>query len=275
MLSLGRLNFLSSIQALPRDLRLLFFSFFLWTFGLGLYTYIFPPYLRSLHASSGDVGLVYSIGFLALALSMIPGGILANKYELKALLIIGWVMSIPPPLVYYLARSWTDVIPGIILLQVSGFNVPAFNAYIAGVTDRSKSASHFSITWAAAPLGVVFSPLVGSALLNLISIQDIFMLSFVFFVLSTIVLFYIKPQPALDNNVRNPRIERPRTRREGMLLLYLTGAAFAWSITANFIPLYFQDSLNLNLSIIQLLGALQYAGAGLFAILLGRRADAK
>src|SRR5207244_13211906 len=106
------------------------------------------------------------------------------KYELKALLIIGWAMSIPPPLMYYFARTWTDVIPGIILLQVSGFNVPAFNAYIAGAAEKTKSASNFGITWASAPLGVVFSPLVGRALLIWISIQAISIMTFVFLAIS-------------------------------------------------------------------------------------------
>ena len=275
MLAASRLNLLASVQGLPRDLRLLFLSLFLWTFGLGLYNYIWPLYLRELQATPSDVGLVFSIGFLALALSMIPGGLLANKYELKALLIIGWAMSIPPPLLYYFARTWTDVIPGIILLQVSGFNVPAFNAYIAGAAERTKSASNFGITWASAPLGVVFSPLVGSALLRWTSVQEIFLLTFAFFSISTIVLFFIKPQPPLENDIRSPRLEFPQSRREATLLLYLTGAALAWSVAAPFIPLYFQDALSLGPSTILLLGALQSLGGAVFAILLGRRADAK
>ena len=275
MLAASRLNLLASVQGLPRDLRLLFLSLFLWAFGFGLYNYIWPLYLRDLQASPSDVGLVFSIGFLALALSMIPGGILANKYELKAILIIGWAMSIPPPLMYYFARTWTDVIPGIILLQVSGFNVPAFNAYIAGAAERTKSASNFGITWASAPLGIVFSPIVGSALLNWISVRDIFILTFVFFSISTLVLFFMKPQPALASDVKSPKLEFPKSRREGTLLLYLTGAALVWSIASPFIPLYFQDALRLGPSSILLLGGLQSLGAALFAILLGRRADAK
>jgi MFS family permease len=275
LLSSSRLNLLASVQSLPRDLRLLFVSLFLWTFGLGLYNYIWPLYLRDLQASYNDVGIVFSIGFLALALSMIPGGLLANKYELKALLIIGWAMSLPEPLIYYFARTWTDVIPGIILLQLSGFNIPAFNAYIAGAADRAKSASNFGITWASAPLGVVFSPLVGSALLNWISIRDIFILTFVFFTISTIVLFMMKPQPPLESDANSPLLEFPRSRREGSLLLYLTGAALAWSVTAPFIPLYFQDALGLGPSIILLLGAVQSLGAAVFAVVLGRRADVR
>jgi DHA1 family multidrug resistance protein-like MFS transporter len=206
---------------------------------------------------------------------MIPGGILANKYELKALLIIGWAMSIPPPLMYYFARTWTDVIPGIVLLQVSGFNIPAFNAYIAGAAERTKSASNFGITWASAPLGVVFSPLVGSVLLNWISIRGVFILTFVFFSISTIVLFFMKPQPPLKSDAKSRRLEIPKSRREGTLLLYLTGAALAWSVASPFIPLYFQDILSIGPSIILLLGALQSLGAAVFAILLGRRADAR
>jgi MFS family permease len=275
LLATSRLNLLASVQSLPRDLRLLFLSLFLWTFGLGLYNYIWPLYLRDLQASPSDVGLVFSIGFLALAFSMIPGGILANKYELKALLIIGWAMSIPPPLMYYFARTWTDVIPGIVLFQVSGFNIPAFNAYIAGAADRTRSASNFGMTWASAPLGVVFSPLVGSFLLNWISVRDIFILTFVFFSISTIVLFFMKTQPPLERDTKSPLLELPKSRREGSLLLYLTGAALAWSVASPFIPLYFQDALSLSPSIILLLGALQSLGAAVFAILLGRRADAR
>src|SRR5207245_10449777 len=124
----------------------------------------------------------------------------------KALLIIGWAMSIPPPLMYYFARTWTDVIPGIVLLQVSGFNIPAFNAYIAGAAERTRSASNFGITWASAPLGIVFSPLVGSALLNWISARDIFVLTFVFFSISTIVLFFIKLQPPPENRCTPHRL---------------------------------------------------------------------
>jgi MFS family permease len=275
LLTASRLNLFASIWTLPRDLRLLFLSLFLWTFGLGLYNYIWPLYLKDLNATPSDVGLVFSIGFLAVALTMIPGGILANKYELRALLIIGWAMGIPPPLMYYFARTWFDVIPGVILLQVSAFNLPAFYAYIAGASDRAKRATNFGITWASFPLGLVFSPIVGSALVTLISVRQIFLLTFVFFTISTLFLFFIKSQPPLMKNPQTPRLEVPRSRREGTLLLYLVGAALAYSVTIPFIPLYLQDAIGLQPSVIQLLGAAQSLGAAVFGIILGRRADVR
>jgi MFS family permease len=268
-----RLNPLASIQSLPRDLQLLFWSFFLWTFGLGLYNYVWPLFLEQLHATPSQVGLVFSIGFVAIAVTLIPGGILANRYELKTLLIVGWILSIPVPLIYYFAGTWTDVIPGIILVQASGFNLPAFNAYIVGAGQRAKVASNFGTIWAAAPLGIVFSPVVGSILLGVFRIRDIFILSFIFFTVSTIVLFFIKRQPPLEKDAKASKLELPRSFPEATLLVYLTGAAIAVDITSPFLPLYFHDIFGLQPASIQLLGAAQSLGSATFAILLSKRAD--
>jgi len=268
-----RLNLLRPVLSLPRDLQLLFWSFFLWSFGYGLYNYVWPVFLEGLNADPGQVGLVFSIGFVALAACMIPGGILANKYDLKTLLIIGWILSLPPMIMYYYARTWTDAIPGIILLQVSGFNVPAFNAYIAGASERQRTGSSFGVVWASAPFGAVISPAVGGALLAWISIRDIFLLSLAFFIVSTIVLFWMRTQPPEARDRRMPRLELPRTKPELTLLVFLAGAAVAFSIVAPFLPLFFHDILSLSPSAILGLGSIQALGQTAFAIFLGRRAD--
>lgn len=270
--SLGRLNFLASLVSLPRDLRLLFLSLFLWTFGLGLYNYVWPIYLRGLQASEEQIGLVFSVGFVAAALSMIPGGLLANKYELRKLLIISWLASLPPPLTFYLAGTWTDVVPGLIVLQLSGFSLPALNAYISAAGDREKMASFFGTVFSAAPLGIVFSPAVGSVLLNWLRIRDLFLLAFLFFTLATLVLFPMRRQPPLEQDASSPKLEMPKSSSEAVILISLAGIAIAYSITSPFLPLYSQDVLNLNDSQVQLLGATQSLGTAVFAVLLGKLA---
>ena len=204
---------------------------------------------------------------------MIPGGILANRYELRLILILGWAMSLPVPLLYYYAKTWTDVIPGIILLQASGFNIPAFNAYIAGSSEKKRTGASFGIVWASAPLGFVFSPAIGGALLARVSIREIFILSFVLFALSTVLLFWIRPQPPSKRDARQSKLEIPRSISEATLLLVLTGAAIAFSIASPFLPLFFHDVLSLAPGTIQVLGSIQALGQTAFAVLLGRRAD--
>ncbi len=46
-----------------------FWSFFVSSFGLGLYNYIWPVFLKDLDAHANQVGIVFSVGFLALAAS--------------------------------------------------------------------------------------------------------------------------------------------------------------------------------------------------------------
>ena len=266
---------LNAFRTLPKDLRLVFLSLFLWTFGLGTYNYVWSIYLRELHASSEQVGLVYAIGFVAGALTMIPGGILANRYELRNLLIWGWILSIPPPLMFYFAHSWVDVIPGLLLLQVSAFNLPALNAYISATGDPRKISSAFGTVYSAAPLGIVVSPAVGSILLNWFQIRDLFLLAFVFFTVSTLVLFPVKRHPPVEKDSSMARLEFPQSKEDITILVLLAGGSAAFSVASPFLPLYFQDVMKFNVSQIQLLGAVQSLGTGVFAIILGRMAVAR
>jgi DHA1 family multidrug resistance protein-like MFS transporter len=265
------ISIISWSRTLPRDLRLLFFSLFLWTFGLGIYNYVWSLYLTQLNANPEQVGLVYSIGFFAAAISMIPGGILANKYDNRTLLIVGWAMSIPVPIMFYFSRTWSDVIPGLIVLQLSAFNLPAMNAFIGELGDRKKMSSAFGAVYSALPLGLVLSPAVGSLLLEWLSIRDLFWVSLALWTVSTVILLPLKRQPPREVDSKAPLLELPRSREELTILVFLFGATVAISITSpSFLPLFLRDQLHLTNAQIQLLGAVQSLGSATFVILLGR-----
>lgn len=70
-------------EAFNRDLKLLFVSNFVGAVGDGLYVYLFPLYLRDLQASSAEVGLLFSILTISTALTIIPGGFLADHFDRK------------------------------------------------------------------------------------------------------------------------------------------------------------------------------------------------
>jgi MFS family permease len=262
---------LSWSRTLPRDLRLLFFSLFLWTFGLGVYNYVWSLYLTQLNANPEQVGLVSSIGFLAAAISMIPGGILANKYDNRTLLIVGWAMSIPVPILFYFSRTWSEVIPGLVIFQLSAFNLPAMNAFIGALGDQKRMSSAFGAVYSAVPLGLVLSPAVGSLLLIWLSIRDLFWFTLVLWAGSTVILFPIKRQPPSEVDSKASLLEYPRSRQELMILAFLFGIPAALSITSpSFLPLFLHDQLNLSDAQIQLFGSIQSLGSATFAILLGR-----
>lgn len=263
------------LRQLNRDLNILFWSTLIWTFGLGVYNYVWPIFLEGLNADPSQVGLVYSIGYIAIAASMIPGGLLASKYDLKPLIVLGWAVSIPVPLIYYFAHTWTDTIPGFVLLEASGFNLPAFNAYIASVGQQRTAASNFGIVFASAPLGIALGPLLGAWLLTFTSIRQTFLVSLALFTASSILIFFIKshPTPRLAKNPTRRKLGFPTTKIGIILLLFLCISGIAYSTSSFFFPLYFKNILKQSNVLIQVLGSAQQFGAAVFAILLGRRAD--
>src|SRR2546429_9244656 len=115
---------LSWSRTLPRDLRLLFFSLFLWTFGLGIYNYVWSLYLTQLNANPEQVGLVSSIGFFATAISMVLSGIFSNKYNKKNFLVIGGFNTIPNPLLFYFPGTWPPVFSVLLMFQWSPYILP-------------------------------------------------------------------------------------------------------------------------------------------------------
>lgn len=80
---------------LNSDLKLIFASNFIGAFGDGLYAYIWPLYIRALGADPTEVGLVFSVIFFVAAWTPLPGGFLADKYDRKKLMILGWLLWIP------------------------------------------------------------------------------------------------------------------------------------------------------------------------------------
>jgi len=271
--SLGRLNILSSVTRLQRDLRFLFLALFLWTFGIGLYNYVWPVYLRQLGASPDNIGLAYSVGYVAFAASMIPGAILSNRYDLRKVLIASWAFSIPTPIIYLIATSWQEATIGLVLLQLTSFGIPAYSAFIVANSEPERVSSAFGATSSAAPLGMVLSPLLGSLMLQWTGLNGIFLVSFGLFSVSTFVLLPIRKYPGKNEDFRI-RLERPRSRGEVFLLGFITTSAFAFSLVSSFLPLYYQDTFLLKPAIIQLMGAAQSAGAAIFAVVIGRRAEA-
>jgi MFS family permease len=134
----------SLFGTLNRDLKLIFASNLIGAFGDGLYAFIWPLYIRALGADPAEVGVVFSVIFFVAALTPLPGGFLADKYDRKKLVILGWLLWIPIPLIFSVAEHWTHILPGAALygIMLSG---PATSAYIATMAHKGKMTQTFTL----------------------------------------------------------------------------------------------------------------------------------
>lgn len=89
-------------------------------------------YLKNeLKASIAAVGLLSMIQSSERLLFQLPGGLIADRFGRRKIIIYGTALRLVPPVLYLLATDWTHVIPALLVNGVTSIYMPAFNAIIA------------------------------------------------------------------------------------------------------------------------------------------------
>ncbi|MEM3641276.1 MAG: MFS transporter, partial [Candidatus Bathyarchaeia archaeon] len=106
-----RLSF--PFEVLNRDLKLIFASNLIGSFGDGLYAYLLPYYMKeTLRASPVEVGILYATASLTCAVTLLAAGMVADRYDRKKIMIAGWAAWVPAPLIFSFAENWIQMLPG-------------------------------------------------------------------------------------------------------------------------------------------------------------------
>lgn len=124
-----------------------------------------PLYLQSLEASVVVVGLLMSLINLAQAVVRIPGGLIADRFEEKRILVLTLLLAMVPPIALLSVNHWSQTIPWLFIYGMPfSLFTPIWNVTIANHTDNSHRARVFGLMNMAWPIGVIIGPLVGGIL---------------------------------------------------------------------------------------------------------------
>ncbi|HEV8338469.1 MAG TPA: MFS transporter [bacterium] len=258
-----------------RNLRVLFLSLFLWVFGFGLYDEFLPIHARALGATGVQLGLLFTIRQLTITVGSVLGGVLADRFSRRTVLLVAWVLGAPSPLLFLPARGWAALLPGILLYDITIFALPALNAYVAERTDPRKVASTFAVLTMASGLSLLLSPALGGLIAARWGIPTTFALAFVCYAASTALIFWSEPERP-GGRAALPWRQALRIWDFGhlwplfILLGLMTGIPLA---LAPFIPPFLREVRGLGLAQIGLLGSILSGGGLLFTLLTGRLAD--
>ena len=265
-------------EVLNKDLKLIFASNLAGSFGDGLYAYLLPYYMaENLKASPEEIGILYAIVSLTAAFTLYVAGMFADRYDRKKIMIIGWTMWIPTPLIFSIAENWLQMLPGMILW---GFWLggPTSTAYITTSADRSKLTLTFTALSAAWSFGYIFSPALGGYLAGTIGMQTVFYSAFAFYALAGFILIFISSQRAKDH-ARHPSEERYsffellRTRKLFILSVFFASTMFILMLFRPFVPQFLADVYGYGNFEIGVLGSASFFGSAVLGILLGRLGD--
>jgi MFS family permease len=263
---------------LSKDLRLIFFANLAGSFGDGLYAYIMPYYMSSkLQASPVQIGILYATANIFAAVTLLAAGLLADRYDRKKILVLGWLAWVPAPLIFALAQNWVQMLPGMALWGVT-FGPPTIAAYIVATTNKNKLTLTFTVLSSAWSLGYIFSPAIGGYLGRTMGMPLVFILASVFYFLATILLLFVKHQPPHSNTpeAQGKKTSTLKLLKSGKLLgvsVFLGLVMFAFLVFRPFIPTFVADVYGYNGFQIGILGSFAFFGSGVLGIALGRLGD--
>lgn len=263
-------------ETLNRDLKLIFISNLVGAFGDGLYAYLLPVYIQKvLGADPVDMGFLYTVLMLSSALTPIPGGVLAERYDRKKVMILAWMLWFPVPLLFSVATHWTMLFPAMLLYGcfISG---PSTTAYIAASAREDKMNLTFTLISSSWWMGYIFSPSIGGYLAIKMGMRKVFYIAFAFYVLATIFLIFIRSQRAGKNSLGRESVgDDVAVNLRGIVgwIVLFSSIMFLNSLARPFIPTFLQGVYGFDELLIGVLGSFTFAGSAFLGVLIGRLGD--
>ena len=265
-------------EVLNRDLKLIFVSNLAGSFGDGLYAYLLPYYVaETLKASPVEIGALYAVVGLVAALTLLVAGTLADKYDRKKIMIVGWVAWMPAPIIFSIAGNWIQVLPGMVLWGV-WLGGPTGTAYIVTAADKTRLASTFTAISSAWSFGYIFSPALGGYLAGTNSMRIVFYMAFALYALAGFILTFISSQHAIGYSQHSSEegysfFKLLRTRKLLELSIFFASIMFILMLFRPFVPKFLADMYHYNDFEIGILGSVCFFSSAVLGILLGRLGD--
>lgn len=108
-------------------------------------------FILELGATKELLGVLLMIETVTQVLFQLPGGILADMFGRRRVLVYSSFFRIAPPIIYLFSTHWTHTAPGMILNSVSMIGMPAMNALIAeSLPLKNRGAGYAAyrmVTW--------------------------------------------------------------------------------------------------------------------------------
>ena len=149
-------------------------------------------YLLELGAPILMIGFVSTLNDLSRVLLQLPGGMLADKYGRRKVILAGTVIRTIAPLIMFFARTWQHVVPGMLLNTASIFYMPALNATISESLPFERRGAAFGVYRTITSSPQIFMPIISGIYIAQLGIVDGVRLGFILYEFACIAAFLIR-----------------------------------------------------------------------------------
>ncbi len=247
----------------------------LWGLGFGLYGMLFPLYVEKLGGGPVVLGFLSTLAGVATALVVLPGGRLADLIDRRRIVVWGWWVAVPVPLIFALAPRWQWLLAGILLYFGSAFSTPALQAIVVDEVAPDKLAIAYNVVMGVFGAGMVIGPTVGGYLAQHVSYAAVFGISAGLYALSSWAVMQMAPHPPrVRASVARTRQWRPKMRpRFFQWMLFSASLALVQGIVWPFVVPYWKTVGHLSVQTIGELGSLAMLAATVSGPFWGRVGD--
>lgn len=254
-----------------RNLVLVAVSLFTWGVGEGLFIYFQPLYLQEWGADPLMIGAVFGAMGIAMAVSQIPAGYLADRLGARSLMIASWLLGTTAAWVMALAGSLPIFVVGLVLYGLTSFVLAPMNSYITNVRGNLSVGRALSFCSGLYNLGAVLGPISGGLIADRLGLKPVYMVGAVFFVISTSIVLFTAKKPEThhaDLESTNSMGILRNTRFMAFLALTLV-TCFVLYLPQTFTPSFLQNQHNMSRTTIGILGAIGSLGNAVATLALG------
>ena len=254
-----------------RNIPLIAVALFLWGFGERIFLNFMTIYLdKQFSLGKSEIGIVFGAYGLAMAITHLPAGQLADRIGRKPLLISARLMGLITTLVMGFALSLPLYLIGLFSYALTAFVSAPLSSYVTAVRGKWSVGTVLSLTSAPLFLGMALGPLVGGWIGDTYGIRMSYFAAAALFVPSTIIMLFLETQPVDHHDPNTPPQELIGNKHLIILTLITAFTLFSMYLAQPLTPNFLIEVRSLSLSEVGLLFTVGAVGNSLMAILFSR-----
>jgi DHA1 family tetracycline resistance protein-like MFS transporter len=252
---------------MSRDLILLGISLMTWGVGEAMFFIFQPLYLQQLGANPVGIGVIFGAAGIAMTVAHIPAGHLADRIGRRPLLRVSWVLGAIATWMMALAPSLTFFVFGMLVYNLTAFVSSPLSSYITAARGNLSVGRALTMISALYNVGAVIGPWLGGQVGERYGLKTIYVIAGSLFIVSLLVLLFIKPQPVEVRDANESANGRFLNRRFVTYLAVIFMAGFSMYLAQPLSSNYLQNQQHLSLDLIGILGSI--SGLGIVVLNLG------
>jgi MFS family permease len=244
-------------------------SLFTWGIGEGLFYYFIPLSLQQWQADPLLIGAIFGGVGIAIAIAQIPAGYISDRIGPRYIMWTSWIIGTIATWIMALARSLTIFVIGLWLYYLTAFVMAPMNNLIMMVRGRMRTERALTLIGGIFNLGAIAGPFIGGVLAKRFGLNRIYFFSACIFILSTIIIFFIRSRKVEHTKEEVGDIHLLKNRRYLAFLAISFFTVMMLYLPQPLTPNYLQNLKSLSVDTIGLFGTIGNIGNAFATLVLG------